>query len=72
MSVASFYNPGNDAIIFLAVALLEREVVDKRKFYPKFFFDDYLKLHAGLKFQAKEPKFKAMKSMNLMLPTAFA
>ncbi|KAF4379252.1 hypothetical protein G4B88_010646 [Cannabis sativa] len=31
--------------------------------YPKFVFEDYMKLYAGLKFQAKEPRFEAMKAM---------
>ncbi|KAA8524753.1 hypothetical protein F0562_011176 [Nyssa sinensis] len=59
MSIASFYNPGNDAIIYPAPALVEKEAEE----YPKFIFDDYMKLYAGLKFQAKEPRFEAMKSM---------
>ncbi|KAA8524750.1 hypothetical protein F0562_011173 [Nyssa sinensis] len=59
MSIASFYNPGDDAIIHPAPALVEKEAEQ----YPKFVFDDYMKLYAGLKFQAKEPRFEAMKAM---------
>ncbi|XP_022132468.1 1-aminocyclopropane-1-carboxylate oxidase 3 [Momordica charantia] len=62
MSIASFYNPGNDAIIYPAPALVEGEE-EKSKLYPKFVFDDYMKLYMGLKFQAKEPRFEAMKAM---------
>lgn len=63
MSIASFYNPGNDAIIHPAPALLkESEEVNKVN-YPKFMFDDYMKLYIGQKFQAKEPRFEAMKAM---------
>ncbi|KAA8524751.1 hypothetical protein F0562_011174 [Nyssa sinensis] len=59
MSIASFYNPGDDAIIHPAPALVEKEAEE----YPKFVFDDYMKLYAGLKFQAKEPRFEAMKAI---------
>ncbi|KAL5578738.1 hypothetical protein UlMin_011180 [Ulmus minor] len=58
MSLASFYNPGSDAVIFPAPASAGGEVV-----YPKFVFEDYMKLYAGLKFQAKEPRFEAMKAV---------
>ncbi|CAL0317596.1 unnamed protein product [Lupinus luteus] len=64
MSIASFYNPGSDAVIYPAPALLEREEEDKSKVYPKFVFEDYMRLYAGLKFQAKEPRFEAMKAVN--------
>lgn len=64
MSIASFYNPGSDAVIYSAPALLGREVEEAgEETYPKFVFEDYMKLYAGLKFQAKEPRFKAMKAM---------
>lgn len=62
MSIASFYNPGSDAVIYPAPALVEKEG-EKGQVYPKFVFDDYMKLYAGLKFQAKEPRFEAMKAM---------
>lgn len=62
MSLASFYNPGNDAVIYPAPALVEKEA-DEKEVYPKFVFDDYMKLYAGLKFQAKEPRFEAMKAV---------
>lgn len=60
MSLASFYNPGNDAVIYPAPALVEKEAEESKAIYPKFVFDDYMKLYAGLKFQAKEPRFEAM------------
>nr|BAR72288.1 Aminocyclopropanecarboxylate oxidase [Nicotiana benthamiana] len=63
MSLASFYNPGSDAVIYPAPALVEKEAVESKQVYPKFVFDDYMKLYAGLKFQAKEPRFEAMKSI---------
>ncbi|KAJ6686851.1 OXOGLUTARATE/IRON-DEPENDENT DIOXYGENASE [Salix purpurea] len=63
MSIASFYNPGNDAVIYPAPALVEEESEGKTQLYPKFVFDDYMKLYAGLKFQAKEPRFEAMKAV---------
>nr|CAN85572.1 ACC oxidase 1 [Hevea brasiliensis] len=63
MSIASFYNPGSDAVIYPAPALVEKEA-EKTPGYPKFVFEDYMKLYAGLKFQAKEPRFEAMKAMD--------
>nr|AAC48977.1 1-aminocyclopropane-1-carboxylate oxidase [Pelargonium x hortorum]prf//2104412A aminocyclopropane carboxylate oxidase [Pelargonium x hortorum] len=62
MSIASFYNPGSDAVIYPAPALLEKETEEKQV-YPKFVFEDYMKLYSGLKFQAKEPRFEAMKAV---------
>ncbi|KAJ0054199.1 hypothetical protein Pint_01955 [Pistacia integerrima] len=63
MSIASFYNPGSDAVIYPAPAVLEKEAEEKKQVYPKFVFEDYMKLYAGLKFQAKEPRFEAMKAV---------
>ncbi|XP_047164197.1 1-aminocyclopropane-1-carboxylate oxidase-like [Vigna umbellata] len=65
MSIASFYNPGNDAVIAPAEALVKED--ESSKVYPKFVFDDYMKLYAGLKFQAKEPRFEAMKGVCLVM-----
>ncbi|CAH8348362.1 unnamed protein product [Eruca vesicaria subsp. sativa] len=61
MSIASFYNPGNDAEISPASSLASKETE-----YPSFVFDDYMKLYAGVKFQAKEPRFEAMKNASLV------
>jgi len=61
MSIASFYNPGGDAVIYPAPALVEKE--EQKQVYPKFVFEDYMKLYAGVKFQAKEPRFEAMKAV---------
>ncbi|CAI9756636.1 unnamed protein product [Fraxinus pennsylvanica] len=61
MSLASFYNPGSDAVIYPAPELVKKE--ENKGLYPKFVFEDYMKLYAGLKFQAKEPRFEAMKDM---------
>lgn len=61
MSIASFYNPGNDAVIYPAPALVEEKAEERDQVYPKFVFDDYMKLYAGLKFQAKEPRFELVK-----------
>ncbi|OAY35064.1 1-aminocyclopropane-1-carboxylate oxidase [Manihot esculenta] len=63
MSLASFYNPGSDAVIYPAPALVEKEAEEKKQVYPKFVFEDYMKLYVGLKFQAKEPRFEAMKAV---------
>ncbi|MBA0762661.1 hypothetical protein Gotri_012247 [Gossypium trilobum] len=73
MSLASFYNPGSDAVIYPAPALVEKEAEEKNKqVYPKFVFEDYMKLYAELKFQAKEPRFEAMKAMEATAPIATA
>ncbi|KAK8621465.1 hypothetical protein V6N13_067896 [Hibiscus sabdariffa] len=73
MSIASFYNPGSDAVIYPAPALLEKETEDgKKKVYPKFVFEDYMQLYAGMKFQAKEPRFEAMKARETTAPIATA
>nr|ACL68417.3 ACC oxidase [Dimocarpus longan]ACY72567.1 1-aminocyclopropane-1-carboxylate oxidase [Dimocarpus longan] len=61
MSIASFYNPGSDAVIYPAPALLEKEAEEKTQVYPKFVFEEYMNLYAKLKFQAKEPRFEAIK-----------
>lgn len=66
MSIASFYNPGSDAVIFPAPSLVDEAAADQESqavLYPKFVFEDYMKIYAGLKFQAKEPRFEAMKAM---------
>ncbi|KAK9151548.1 hypothetical protein Syun_009857 [Stephania yunnanensis] len=63
MSIASFYNPGSDAVIYPAPTLVEQEAEEQSQVYPKFVFEDYMKLYAGLKFQAKEPRFEAMKTI---------
>ena len=63
MSVASFYNPASDALIYPAPALLEQKAEDTEQVYPKFVFEDYMKLYATLKFQPKEPRFEAMKAV---------
>lgn len=61
MSIASFYNPGSDAVIFPAPALVEKEAKEKINAYPKFIFEDYMNLYQRHKFEPKEPRFEAMK-----------
>lgn len=63
MSIASFYNPGSDAVIYPAPALAEKAAAEKSEVYPRFVFQDYMKLYLGQKFQAKEPRFVTMKAM---------
>lgn len=73
MSIASFYNPGSDAVIYPAPALVEKEGEEKNQLYPRFVFEDYMKLYAGVKFQAKEPRFEAMKAVeNTVMATPIA
>jgi len=61
MSIASFYNPGGDAVIFPAPALVKAE--EAAEAYPRFVFEDYMKLYMRHKFEAKEPRFEAFMSM---------
>ncbi|KAJ4975359.1 hypothetical protein NE237_000465 [Protea cynaroides] len=80
MSIASFYNPGSDAVIYPAPSLVAKSKEDQAAVnaddqqiqleYPKFVFEDYMKLYAGLKFQAKEPRFEAMKTRGDPIATA--
>ncbi|BBG99949.1 hypothetical protein Prudu_009814 [Prunus dulcis] len=63
MSIASFYNPGSVAVIYPAPTLVEKEAEEKNQVYPKFMFEDYMKLYDGLKFQANEQRFEAMKAV---------
>ncbi|XP_009413270.2 1-aminocyclopropane-1-carboxylate oxidase 1 isoform X2 [Musa acuminata AAA Group] len=58
MSIASFYNPGGDAVIYPAPSLVQKEA----EAYPRFVFEDYMKLYVTQKFQAKQPRFEAMKA----------
>jgi aminocyclopropanecarboxylate oxidase len=54
-SIASFYNPANEATISPAVAA-------GGEAYPKYVFGDYMDVYAKQKFQAKEPRFDAVKA----------
>lgn len=66
MSIASFYNPGSDAVIYPAPKLVE----EANEVYPKFVFQDYMKLYTAVKFQPKEPRFEAMKAAMETIQTA--
>ncbi|XP_054797330.1 1-aminocyclopropane-1-carboxylate oxidase-like [Prosopis cineraria] len=74
MSVASFYNPASDALIYPAPQLVAAEKHKNRQLYPQFVFQDYMQLYAKLKFEAKEPRFEAFKASSLNqlgpIPTA--
>ncbi|WOK95111.1 1-aminocyclopropane-1-carboxylate oxidase [Canna indica] len=67
MSIASFYNPGSDAVIYPAPALVHKEDEEEAEVYPKFVFDDYMKLYIKHKFDAKEPRFEAMKALETVV-----
>ncbi|KAF5944226.1 hypothetical protein HYC85_018303 [Camellia sinensis] len=62
MSTASFYNLGSDVVIYPAPTLVEKEE-EQNQVYPKFVFEDYMKLYARLKIQSKESRFEAMKTI---------
>uniref|UniRef100_A0ACD5ZBD1 Uncharacterized protein n=1 Tax=Avena sativa TaxID=4498 RepID=A0ACD5ZBD1_AVESA len=77
MSVASFYNPGADAVIFPAPALVADGAAEEKEsgeggavVYPRFVFEDYMNLYMRHKFEAKEPRFEAMKSGAAPIATA--
>ncbi|KAE8796765.1 ACC oxidase [Hordeum vulgare] len=77
MSIASFYNPGADAVIFPAPALVAAAGAAERNegeegtaVYPRFVFEDYMDLYLRHKFEAKEPRFKAMKADAAPIATA--
>jgi aminocyclopropanecarboxylate oxidase len=76
MSIASFYNPGADAVIFPAPALVGDGVAEEKEgdegvaVYPRFVFEDYMNLYVRHKFEAKEPRFEAMKSDAAPIATA--
>ncbi|AQK42180.1 1-aminocyclopropane-1-carboxylate oxidase15 [Zea mays] len=55
-SIASFYNPANEATI--SPAAVQASGGDA---YPKYVFGDYMDVYAKHKFQAKEPRFEAVK-----------
>lgn len=69
MSIASFYNPGSDALIYPAPALVAKSE-ENTPAYPKFVFEEYMKLYVGVKFQEKEPRFEAFKAMQGTGPIA--
>ncbi|KAL2317022.1 hypothetical protein Fmac_030898 [Flemingia macrophylla] len=64
MFVAANYNLASDAVIYPAPALLEKDAEEADQVYPKFVFEDYMRRYATLKFQRKEPRFQAMKTVN--------
>uniref|UniRef100_A0ACD5ZJG4 Uncharacterized protein n=1 Tax=Avena sativa TaxID=4498 RepID=A0ACD5ZJG4_AVESA len=78
MSIASFYNPGADAVIFPAPALVGDGAAAEENegeeggmaVYPRFVLEDYMNLYVRHKFQAKEPRFEAMKSDAAPIATA--
>ncbi|KAM3224719.1 hypothetical protein ACQJBY_057848 [Aegilops geniculata] len=75
MSIASFYNPGADAVIFPAPLLVEELSEEEAEragsaVYPRFVFEDYMNLYMRHKFEAKEPRFQAMKADAAPIATA--
>ncbi|XBI48838.1 hypothetical protein VPH35_112496 [Triticum aestivum] len=75
MSLASFYNPGADAVIFPAPALVEELSEEEAEragsaVYPRFVFEDYMNLYLRHKFESKEPRFEAMKADAAPIATA--
>ncbi|XP_066398655.1 1-aminocyclopropane-1-carboxylate oxidase-like [Miscanthus floridulus] len=62
-SIASFYNPANEATISPVAVASGGEA------YPKYVFGDYMDVYAKQKFQAKEPRFEAVGSPRLKMRT---
>ena len=68
-------NPGADAVIFPAPALVEELSEEEAEragsaVYPRFVFEDYMNLYMRHKFEAKEPRFQAMKADAAPIATA--
>jgi aminocyclopropanecarboxylate oxidase len=57
-SIASFYNPANEATISPAAV----QGSSGGETYPKYVFGDYMDVYVKQKFQAKEPRFEAVKA----------
>lgn len=74
LSVASFYNPSLNALVYPAASLALEEktqpMVEENggdhvsTFYPKFSFGDYMNVYSQQKYDAKEPRFEAMKALS--------
>eukprot|EP01018_Ginkgo_biloba_P007269 Gb_08184 [translate_table: standard] len=71
-SVASFYNPSYDAVVYPAPQLMTPKLsADKEddhngaesSLYPKFLFADYMSVYAHQKYLPKEPRFQAMRAL---------
>ncbi|KAH9304093.1 hypothetical protein KI387_008497, partial [Taxus chinensis] len=72
LSVASFYNPSMNAMVYPAPSLTVNDnteaIVDGgdeiSSTYPKFSFGDYMNVYGQLKYDAKEPRFEAMRTLS--------
>ncbi|OQU87044.1 hypothetical protein SORBI_3003G197200 [Sorghum bicolor] len=63
LSVATFYNPGPDAVVAPA-ASIRREDADAAAAYPgPYRFGDYLEYYQGTKFGDKDARFQAVKKL---------
>ncbi|KAH9304103.1 hypothetical protein KI387_008507, partial [Taxus chinensis] len=64
LSVASFYNPSYKAVVSAAPELINRNIADDLSSYPKYLFGDYMRVYSEQKYEAKEPRFQAMRKPN--------
>ncbi|KAJ9566801.1 hypothetical protein OSB04_002767 [Centaurea solstitialis] len=63
-SIASFYNPSYNATMEPAKELMEKENEEVNQLgYPKFMFGDYMSVYTKQKFQPKEPRFQAVRTL---------
>ncbi|CAA0809970.1 1-aminocyclopropane-1-carboxylate oxidase 5 [Striga hermonthica] len=65
-SIASFYNPSFKAPIEPAKGIIKDKEDDCMIRYPKFVFGDYMSVYVEQKFLPKEPRFEAVKGMNVI------
>lgn len=68
-SVASFYNPSYNAMVYPASQLTAQvnagETWDELLSYPQYLFGDYMQVYSQQKYEAKEPRFEAMRVVNV-------
>ncbi|GLJ19087.1 hypothetical protein SUGI_0342780 [Cryptomeria japonica] len=69
LSVASFYNPSYNALVSPAPQLFAQAQPNgnaghELSTYPKYPFGEYMKIYSEQKYEAKEPRFKAVGRLN--------
>ncbi|GLJ58150.1 hypothetical protein SUGI_1421440 [Cryptomeria japonica] len=66
-SVASFYNPSYNAKVYPASQLTAQTGDELSVYpeYPEYLFGDYMQVYSHQKYEAKEPRFEAMRIVNV-------
>uniref|UniRef100_A0A0C9S6K6 aminocyclopropanecarboxylate oxidase n=1 Tax=Wollemia nobilis TaxID=56998 RepID=A0A0C9S6K6_9CONI len=70
LSLASFYNPSYNAMIYPAPELSKDTNADgdELSVYPKYLCGDYMRVYTKQKYEDKKPRFKAMRSLKEQIP----